>query len=149
MRFRSKTSRVGNQMNITPMIDIVFLLIIFFMVVSRFQTLELEAVELPNASKESTSDLDKTTRMIINVLANGDIVISRQPYSIAQLDAKFEEVCKLETRPEVLIRADRATAWPSVRDIMKMCIKRGIGQVDVAVSVDGAGGQATSESGAK
>jgi biopolymer transport protein ExbD len=73
------------ELDMTPMIDVVFNLIIFFMIVSDMSNLDLEQVDLPFAShakaeKASGDDVTKTIK--VNVRADGGIIISGKPYTM-------------------------------------------------------------------
>ena len=82
MRLRKRIQLHSYEIGIAPLIDVVFLLIIFFMVVSQFTQIEIEALELPPATQgERPSDpLDK--QIILNVHRDGCIRIASQDYSV-------------------------------------------------------------------
>ena len=64
MRLRKKHHLQGVEINIAPLIDVVLLLIIFFMVIAQFTRLEVEALELPKA-QHGDSPSDPLDRQII------------------------------------------------------------------------------------
>ena len=64
-----KAKRRGDVgFNVTPMIDIIFLLIIFFMLVSQFQQLEIEDVVLPVAEAAKVMDYSEYRNIVINII---------------------------------------------------------------------------------
>ena len=64
-----KAKRRGDVgFNMTPMIDIIFLLIIFFMLVSQFQQLEIEDVVLPVAEAAKVMDYSEYRNIVINII---------------------------------------------------------------------------------
>ncbi|MGB2755202.1 MAG: biopolymer transporter ExbD [Phycisphaerae bacterium] len=64
-----KAKRRGDVgFNMTPMIDIIFLLIIFFMLVSQFQQLEIEDVVLPVAEAAKVMDYSQYRNIVINII---------------------------------------------------------------------------------
>ncbi len=73
MRVKSRAGG-GVGFNMTPMIDIVFNLIIFFMLVSQFYRIRVEDVKLPPASKASTKkqELQKYTQLVVNIVPPTD-----------------------------------------------------------------------------
>lgn len=131
MRLRRTSRRPEAEINIAPLIDVVFLLIIFSMVVSQFTKVQSEEIELPEASQGDAADLAPAPRLIVNVSADGNVVVDGRPVAPAELDTLL---AGLGPDPEVVIRGDRATAWRTVRRIMQACAARGISKVKVAVT---------------
>lgn len=119
----------------TPMIDIVFLLIIFFLVSSHLakqeSTLELQ---LPVAST-GADDLDQQTpRITINVKADGTLWLAGRPIGAEQLADNFQLARKKEGDDlEVRIRGSRTAPYSSVEPIMLACTKAQIWNVTYAV----------------
>lgn len=96
-------------MNMTPMIDIVFNLVIFFMLTLDLSTKEYEALTLPFAHKgvEDKDDPNSPTdsrKLIVNVLPDGKMIIKGQPYD---LDPKDPSLTPLE-RGKLIFGALRA-----------------------------------------
>ena len=76
-------------LNLTPMIDVVFLLIIFFMVGARFTELEREFnINLPTVS-EARPLTDPPDRIEVNVFRNGRIKVAGQFLTIDELRTRF------------------------------------------------------------
>jgi biopolymer transport protein ExbD len=133
------------EMNMTPMIDVVFLLIIFFMIITDLTQQELEDLVLPVAV-EAVEDKPnpEERRPIVNIRQDGTIVVKREEiYSpevddYAALEAYLHDMAQLMDRevPEgltlevpdepVLIRADENTPFKMVQKIMELCGKKGI-----------------------
>ena len=140
------------ELNMTPMIDCVFLLIIFFMVVSNLSTLNLEEIELPKADEAEvlkTESLD-ARHIIVNVRKDGTIRISGQSYKKEQLtdylkveaDAEEREAAN-PSNPQVApsklyltIRAHRETRYENVQTIFDACSANGIYKTRVMATRD-------------
>ena len=135
MRLRKKQHRPGCHIDIAPLIDVVFLLIIFFMVVAQFTQAELEALELPSAEQADLPDATLQSRLVVNVHADGRIIIASRNQT---LDS-FRQFLRRELSqrsPEqisVLIRADRRTSWEAVRPLLTICAEHQIIRIRVAV----------------
>src|SRR5688500_1360127 len=73
----SKTSHDGDfQMDMTPMIDVVFQLIIFFMLLMDMSTKELEILKLPKAVSAVKDEPDpKDPRPVVNITPDGKIIV--------------------------------------------------------------------------
>ena len=138
------------EMNMTPMIDVVFLLIIFFMVITDLTQQDLEELTLPVA--ENAVD-DKPApddfRPVLNILIDGTIMAKRVKYydpedpndqysKVKELLAEYALRMKLEPFDEnkpgvnmipgeaLLIRADENTPFKYVQKVMELCGLEGV-----------------------
>jgi len=139
MRAPSHLSRGAVGFNMTPMIDVVFLLIIFFLVSSHLarQEVQLE-LDLPEAGTGQRADDDSTRRVIVNVLpeprAEGQLMVGGR---LMQSD-ELKQVIGFESRQadgslEVRIRTDRRVPYRLVEPIMLACAEAGVWRVTFAV----------------
>ena len=122
-------------MNMTPMIDVVFLLIIFFLVSSHLarQETQLE-LDLPQAASANEAIEDQRTRVTINVRADGQALLGGAPTPIDQLTRRLaHEQADSENGLEVRIRSDRTAEFASVEPILVACAKAGVWKVTFAV----------------
>ena len=135
MKLTSKRIRTGHGMNITPMIDVVFLLVIFFMVVSQFQKIELDQLDLPRAEPPAENSPPEPSRLVMNVHADGRIVVERTEHTLDTIRALLKkEVQGTKGRPPaVLIRGDRVAAWEEIRRLLQVCAEFRIFHVDVGI----------------
>ena len=119
----------------TPMIDVVFLLIIFFLVSSHLakQESQLE-LELPVASS-GEEDLDQQTpRITINVKSDGSLWLAGRPIANHDLSDAFTAARDKEGEDmEVRIRGSRSAPYATVEPIMLACTNAKIWNVTYAV----------------
>jgi biopolymer transport protein ExbD len=121
--------------NMTPMIDVVFLLIIFFLVSSHLAKQETQVeLELPTAAS-SNDDTDlETPRVTINVKSDGTLWVSGRLIDESQLKPTLDLVKEKEgPNIEVRIRSSRAAPYSAVEPIMLACTKSGVWNVTYAV----------------
>ena len=121
--------------NMTPMIDVVFLLIIFFLVSSHLARQE-NLIELPlPVAKSGQDDTDfETPRVTLNVKEDGSIWLAGRILQSNELPQKLSEVKQQEgDNLEVRIRGSRVTAYSAVEPIMLACTEVGIWNVSYAV----------------
>ena len=139
MQLRKTKRTYGCEINIAPLIDVVFLLIIFFMTVSQISRVEVEDLVLPEAA--AGQPRPPVRRLIVNVHATGRRVVSGQDQSMASLVRMLADAVNEPGGRElsVLVRADREADWAHVAEVMQACAANGIGRVRVAVSEPGAG----------
>ena len=126
MRIPIRPRSSGVSFNITPLIDIVFLLVIFFLVASHFARSEpTQEVELPRASQ--TVEDDDARRLVITVQANGDLFVAGEQVSIDAIKQMIEDGAAVNPDTyAVRIRGDQATPYRFIEPIMLTCPKYGI-----------------------
>jgi biopolymer transport protein ExbD len=135
MRAPTYAARGALSFNMTPMIDIVFLLIIFFIVSSHLarQETQLE-LALPLAASGQPPGDDDTRRLIINVSADGQMQLGGTPVELEQLRRKIDFEAERAGRDlEVRIRGDRNVPYRVVEPIMVACARAGVWKVSFAV----------------
>ena len=123
-------------MNMTPMIDVVFLLIIFFLVSSHLaqQETQLE-LDLPVALTGDESNETRTERITINLKADGTVLLGASESTIAELDKRLAYEREQTDRPiEVRLRADQQIPFGRVKPVLVACAKAGIWDVSFAVT---------------
>ena len=124
------------QFNVTPLIDIVFLLIIFFLVASHFVRSEnLEAVELPEATSAKEDKDAVPNRLTITIRADTTMIVAGRVISISDLPTLLAgmQTGEKKQEPEVRIRADKSVQWRVVEPVMLECAKLGVLNVKYAV----------------
>jgi biopolymer transport protein ExbD len=122
------------EINMTPMIDVTFLLLIFFMTVNQISNTNAEPVELPQLKGSQ----DQSEAVItVNVDQLGDIIVSGNRLSLGQFASLVgTELAANEsdpTRIRVVLRADRRGTSRVVNEIVAMLVRLDIRQVRIAV----------------
>ncbi|QDU54539.1 ExbD/TolR family protein [Aeoliella mucimassa] len=133
---RNDQHRKPVSMNMTPMIDVVFLLIIFFLVSSHLAQQETQMeLDLPTASTGDESVETHTERITINLKADGTVLLGASEATLAELDTRLAYERGQAGRPlEVRIRADQGIAFGEVKPVLVACAKAGIWDVSFAVT---------------
>ena len=109
------------KLDLTPMIDIVFLLIIFFMVGTQFTEMERQYdIQLPTVTdaKPLTNLPDD---IIINVAENGEITVHGQKNTLADLQKTLEQAVKNFPGQSVVIRGDSTGPYQNVMNVLDIC----------------------------
>jgi biopolymer transport protein ExbD len=122
--------------NLTPLIDIVFLLIIFFMVGTRFSELD-ETERNIQVVVPAVSDVATLTppppRKVINVLADGSLTLDREAVTLPQLAARLEAGKAQYQKLGVVVRGDADTRHQHVADVIATCRSLEISDLNIAV----------------
>lgn len=121
--------------NMTPMIDVVFLLIIFFLVSSHLVRQETQMeLSLPVAASGDEDPQEPAPRITINVDENGTLWVAGQRLRPKELDVQLKAALEKQGEDlEVRIRGSRDATYGSVEPIMLACTKVGIWNVKYAV----------------
>ena len=128
------------EFQIAPMIDILLVLLVFFMSISSTQVLQAtEAVKLPVAKDAKTASETADGRIIVNVLWTainnvGSIEIGGQTFA-APADVQPTLKAEVQKNPnaQVLIRADKAVRYAYLRALLKAAGDAGVSNVTFSV----------------
>ncbi len=127
----------ASTLSLTPLIDVVFLLLIFFLVTSEFENEERRLdIVLPSATT-AVPMISKPREIVIDIDREGTVFLSGQPTSLGELQ-KLLKVAKASnpTNQSVVIRADRSTAFQPVVNVMDLCNRSGISDYSVTTADD-------------
>jgi biopolymer transport protein ExbD len=120
--------------NMTPMIDIVFNLIIFFMVSTQFVDIE-RSVDLSVPQVSGAGGLNQVQRTrTINVLRDGSILLDTRPVTLSELRGLLAEAHRQYEHLDVTIRGDSAAPYQHVAAVMTACRQAGISEMGIAVA---------------
>lgn len=116
------------MVELTPIIDMVFLLLIFFLVATTYQQAERETqITLPEA--EAAGPLSAALReIVINVDAAGTIIVGGQATTVEQLRTLVEQAVEANGEQKVSVRADRDAPYGSVARALDVCKAAGVDQ---------------------
>ena len=122
------------------MIDVVFLLIIFFLVASYFiRSEQSKEVNLPVASKGQSDEISSPHRLTITIEPDGHLSIGGIGLSEQQVLLRIEELNAAKPvdrkQPEVRIRSDRNAKFSSIRTLIEHCAAHNIRSIRFAVTL--------------
>ena len=132
MSVRIDTGRLGGGLEMTPMSDIVFLLMIFFLVASKLDEDDRSIdVVLPQASaaKPLTS---RPREFVVNIDRDGNYFAGARPVRLEDLRQLLRQsAADNPQRQTVILRADEETAHKFVVAVMDACVQAGIDDYQV------------------
>ena len=127
-----------SSLNLTPLIDIVFLLIIFFMVGTKFSELSEAERDIP-LSVPQVADAGTLTaapkKWVINVYQNGAVLLEDQPVSLQQLQQKLISGHRQYNQLGVIVRGDASALYQHVADVLAACRTAQITDLGISVRV--------------
>ena len=127
MAVRISQSGTLSSLSLTPLIDIVFLLLIFFLVATRFAEEDRELdVELPTASEAQPLTV-KPKEVFVNVDQEGSYYVGGHMLDADGVEAVLQQaVVNNPASQSVIIRADRTVEFQAVVTVMNLCNKVGV-----------------------
>ena len=134
MDFTSNKRKLAERpaIQMAPLIDIVFLLLIFFMSASIFYQLETEInITVPTAN-ESTQTKRAPGEIIVNIRKDGTVVVNQRQMDYGMLETMLRRISELYRGQPVIIRADRQTYHKDVIRVLDICAGADIWNVSFA-----------------
>ncbi|MGC6424412.1 MAG: ExbD/TolR family protein [Lentimonas sp.] len=113
----------------TPMIDMVFLLLVFFMTVSTLAKADRQIkLELPESSQSDISE-DLSDRGTISIDARGSIYIGVVEQTLDTMQAQIKQSLAENPELRIQVRADQATPYSEIKSVLKACAEVGAHEV--------------------
>jgi biopolymer transport protein ExbD len=132
MNFRRQAPDSGPGFQMAPMIDVVFLLLLFWMVTSIYAQWERKIdLKVPTA-ETGAQQIKQGQELIINVDATGAISINNTELSLEALESVLQKIARQQEGHPVIIRADRVTQFQAVISVLDVCRKTGIYNISFA-----------------
>jgi biopolymer transport protein ExbD len=134
MNLRSRATPQHPGIQLAPLVDVLLLLLIFFLMTWNAARNENELdVKVPKASaaKEKMAPIGD---VIVNVKADGNVVVNRRTLSESDLIELLKGLVKLNTDQAVVIRGDEAGAYKNIVNVLNICSEAGVTNVAFATA---------------
>lgn len=127
MRFAHKRqyfeSKLVAEINVTPLVDVVLVLLIIFMVTAPMLSMGID-VNLPRV-KSKTIDVNEE-KLVLSINKDGEIFINRTKIPKDELKVKLENIFTARIDKEIFLRADKSVAYGFVVEVMSEIRKAGV-----------------------
>ena len=128
-RLKRRTMIHKGQLDIAPLVDVVFLLLIFFMLTSNFVLQPGIRVRLPKAV---TSEVIDSGNLIVSVTSQDLTYINYKPVQMAALEDLLAEAARAGS--SVMIKSDVGASVGKIVEIWDLCRRAGISKVNIATN---------------
>jgi len=132
------------MVELTPMIDVVFLLIVFFMVTSEFARDVRAELELPRLEGEQRDESEEAG-LVINIQEDGSIIlsVSETPLQLDELEQRLRDTFEGQgsTEARVLVRADARASTTRLNEVVRLLHEVGVGAARMGTEVPPMGGR--------
>ena len=132
MKFRKRQTPNILGFQIAPMVDILLVLLCFFIVTWSFARKEMELdVKVPAAQsgKESNPMINQT---VLNVKEDGSVVWNRKPTSLEELAARLKQLANLYPDYAIILRGDERADYKHIVNVLDVCREANIWNVAFA-----------------
>ncbi len=126
-RVKKEKRLLFEAIDLTPLVDIIFTLLLFFIVTATFNTQTTVKIKLPKAT---ASNEEVVKPLIVSVSKEGRIYLNGKLMKLDELEKELQKLAKKETT--LLVRADESTLHGKVVRVMDMAKKAGISRLLVA-----------------
>lgn len=134
MNLRSRALLHHPGIQLAPLVDVLLLLLIFFLLTWNAARNENELdVKVPKASaaKEKSAPIGD---VVVNVKADGNVVVNRRTLTGAELTELLKGLVQLNSEQAVVIRGDEAGAYKNIIGILNICTEAGVTNVAFATA---------------
>ncbi len=133
MNFRKQHSIEPTPMQLAPLVDVLFLLVIFFAVTSHYaQQEQVMDISVPAAQEGKDKESRQVGEIIINIKTKGEILVNGQTLDEAELLEKLKNIAAIYKDQAVILRGDELTDYKFVIRVLDTCQKAGIWNIAFA-----------------
>lgn len=134
MKFRDYHSQPPSELELAPMIDVVFLLLIFFIVTWQFARFERN-MDISVPAAEETDDTKQTVgEIILNVRENGEVILNGSVVSSDDLILRLGAISEAYPDQAVILRGDSKATFQHIINVLDLIKKAGIWNVAFAAT---------------
>jgi biopolymer transport protein ExbD len=132
MKFRRRRAPEIIGFQIAPMVDILLVLLCFFIVTWNFARKEMELdVKVP-AAKSGNEPVSAVNQTVLNVKIDGTVVWNRKTVSAPELQSRLTELARLYPDYAIILRGDENAAYRAIVNVLDICRDAGIWNVAFA-----------------
>ncbi len=113
--FNSGNNQPMSEINMTPLVDVMLVLLIIFIVTAPLMTQAIK-VDLPQVNAAALDQKPETIRLAVK--ANGETYWNESPVTDEQLKARMEAASKTEPQPEIHMSADKEARYEKIAQVM-------------------------------
>ena len=135
MRFQKEPKKNSSFLDITPIVDTVFNLLIFFALSLNFISTPGIRVNLPKSTAQEISLEKKDIRVVIT--STGQLYLNERPVDLTGLAAHFRKAAESNRETQILIQADQQVAHGKVVEVMDLARNAGLRRLAIVTQPKG------------
>ena len=123
---------VKSEINVTPLVDVVLVLLIIFMVITPMLQRGKD-VRLPQASKRENDKSDKSDPLVVSITKDREVYLESTAYKETELGDQIREELTNDPGKKILLKGDEALTVGDVRQVMEIARKSGARGISLGV----------------
>ena len=130
-RFRyniKKQSKIMSEINVTPFVDVMLVLLIIFMITAPLMKTGIE-IELPEVNTPNIPESDEP--LIVSINKDNEIFLSEKKISNDNLKSKLTAIKNANPKVKLFIKADKVVSYQNLMDVMKQIIDSNITNISL------------------
>lgn len=124
-----------SEINVTPFVDVMLVLLIIFMVTAPLMTTGMN-VELPRVDAPALPAAEK--QMVLSVTAEAAYYINEHQFKFDELEPKLRAIIKANPEQEIFLKADGAVPYEKVAQLVALCTQVGVPRMGLVTQPSGA-----------
>lgn len=128
-RFRNRKTKEETEINLTPMLDVVFIMLIFFIVTTSFVK---EAGVQVNRTSASTAEQKAKANIIVAIRSNDEIWIDKRIVDLRAVRANIEKLKSLNSQNSIVIQSDKEAKTDTLIKVMDQIRLAGIHEISIS-----------------
>jgi biopolymer transport protein TolR len=128
------------EINVTPFVDVMLVLLIIFMVTTPMIVLENQLntidVDVPDAEAEALTEITED-HLVIAINEGGAVFLAEREVPIEELEAKLSSMVEDQPDKQVFLKADGSVAYANVAQVMAICSRAGIEDLGMITEPEG------------
>ena len=137
MRFKTDSDDDGEVINLSSMIDVLFILIIFFMITTTFKEEEIDhLVKLPTDKRNQSLTQSKGNLIKVNIREQGEYIVMGAQMTEEELSKWMKDEIGRKPELKVMIRCDKESKHLHLANVMSICRHIGVPEANIAVRTE-------------
>lgn len=127
--YKRRQSRREAVMNLTPLVDVMFILMIFILVTAQYTNVYSMKVDLPKA--ETAQQVGEKKVIVISLSKDEKIYFDDKEVDVAELETNLKTLAEQEKPPQIIIQADQKSTTGNLVSVMDLIQKVGLKRVSL------------------
>lgn len=131
-RGRRSSGGLSSEINVTPLVDVMLVLLIIFMVTAPILTVGIP-VDLPKMDAAQSEDSDEP--IVVSINKDGQTYLKDTPLNVDQMIERMHEIIKEKPNTKIFVRGDQSISYGQIMDLMSVIAGAGFNKVSLMAEI--------------